>query len=429
MWEKNDNYQWQRNNNYQWQRGNNVVWQRGNNNMVYERGFRWVNGLRSYTAPYTSWESTSLSTYTSNNTAPGEGDGWRTRLTAASTSWTSVTMANYELSNTTSDSTDGWRTLQTSASTSWTNVTNDVFERYNTTSDSTDGWRISYPSASSSWTNVSDTLYTRYNTTSDSTDGWRISYSSASSSWTSVTSDLYDRWNTTSDSTDGWRVRQTSASTSWTEITKAEYDRYNSTSDASDGWRVTETNYLIPSTVGNDVILTRLIAGNDNGVRAISSNGVYTNTDQADMYVLPNWSQLNDALRAVALAECGGTLTVQTRVGSNPAADPFTYQNTAMTSPTGATLPSNLGVVTTTAVFPSGTFDFDIPSGQFVNVDILPTNTSALLAYNPGTWTCRAGGVARTVTPVSIPGSSWQGIRVRVAANEAVSCTHSVTRT
>jgi hypothetical protein len=147
------------------------------------------------------------------------------------------------------------------------------------------------------------------------------------------------------------------------------------------------------------------------------------------MYVLPAWDQLPNALRAVALSQCGGTLTLQTQVAGTRAADPFTYQQTAILSPTGANLPSEPLTVTTTSSYPSGTFDFDITDGSYVTVEIQPTTISNLTGYAPSSWSCRAGTATRTFTNVDIANTTWKGIRVRVAANEAVSCIQTVTRT
>lgn len=395
-YERGNNVVWERNQNFLWERGNNVRWQRGNA-LAFERGFRWSGSSKLYSAPFTNWESTTRSTYESNNTVAGESDGWRTRATGTSTSWSNTTQVLYERSNTNNTSTDGWRTLQTSTSTSWSSVTQADFETYNVTADSS--------------------------------DGWRTRLSSLSNTWSTSTQADYERYNTDATSNDGWRTRQTSASTSWTAVTAAEFNAYNTTDDQSDGWRSFETSYLIPSSVSNGTVLRRLISGNDHGVAAILQNGQYTNATQADNYVLPNWDQLDDALRAVALAECGGTLTVQTRVGSAAAGDPFTYQNTGITNSAGNAIESELRVVTTTPVFPSGTFDFDIGSGTYVDVTLEPTNTSGLLAYVPGTWSCRAGSNPRAVTTFPVGNAGWRGLTVRVAANEAVSCIHSVTRT
>ncbi len=186
----------------------------------------------------------------------------------------------------------------------------------------------------------------------------------------------------------------------------------------------------VTASTRNDVILARMIAGNDYGTPALWNGSTYTNAEIADMYVLPQWSQFGTAMEAVALGECGGTLTLQTKVGgTTPASDPFRYQNSAVTDSAGNRVALQPTVVTTNQQFTTGTFDFVVPDGQFVTVDILPQNYSELKTYTPGSWSCRAGNQNRAFTTVDIPdGGAWKGVRVRVAANEAVSCTLSVTR-
>ncbi len=186
----------------------------------------------------------------------------------------------------------------------------------------------------------------------------------------------------------------------------------------------------ITASTRNDVILARLIAGNDNGTTASWNGTTYANAEIADMYVLPQWSQFGTAMEAVALGECGGTLTLQTKIGgTTPAPDPFSYQNAAVKDFAGNPVALEPTIVTTNQQFTTGTFDFIVPNGQFVTVDVLPQNYSELKAYTPGTWSCRAGNQSRSFTPIDIPdGGAWKGVRVRVAANEAVSCTLSVTR-
>ncbi len=186
----------------------------------------------------------------------------------------------------------------------------------------------------------------------------------------------------------------------------------------------------VTASTRNDVVLARLIAGNDNGTPANWDGSKYTNTEIADMYVLPQWSQFGTAMEAVALGDCGGTLTLQTKLdGATAVQDPFVYQNSSVTDSAGSPVPFTPTVVTTNQQFRTGTFDLAVPNGQFVNVDIVPQNLSQLKAYTPGAWTCRAGNQNRSVLPVDIvDGGLWKGVRVKVAANEAVSCTLSVTR-
>jgi hypothetical protein len=192
------------------------------------------------------------------------------------------------------------------------------------------------------------------------------------------------------------------------------------------------TGYLPAQTAStqNSTILARLISGNDNGTPAVWNGSSYTNAAVADMYVTPNWSQFGTALEAVALGECGGTLTLQTKLGgTTPAADPFRYQNSAVTDSAGAPVALKPTVVTTNQQFVTGTFDFAVPNGQFITVDILPLNYSELKAYTPGAWSCRAGNQPRPFELIDIPDAgAWKGVRVRVAANEAVSCTLAVSK-
>ncbi len=89
----------------------------------------------------------------------------------------------------------------------------------------------------------------------------------------------------------------------------------------------------VTQTKRNAGILARFISGNYNGEPWTGS--LNTNERVANMFVEPNWTHVPAALKAVALGECGGTLTLQTKVGSTYAVDPFEYQNTAITDSSG----------------------------------------------------------------------------------------------
>ena len=184
----------------------------------------------------------------------------------------------------------------------------------------------------------------------------------------------------------------------------------------------------ITTDIRSDKVLAKLVSGTELGTPAVTdANGNYTNAQTANMYVLPEWSKFSGAMEAVALAECGGTLTLQTRIGTAAAADPFTYQKTAVVDSTGTDLGSDMTIVTTTKQFPSGTFDLSVPR-DYVTVTILPQNLSSLTGYHPVSWSCKAGVTPRTFTVVPIPNSVWTGVQVKVAANEAVSCIQTVSR-
>jgi len=191
------------------------------------------------------------------------------------------------------------------------------------------------------------------------------------------------------------------------------------------------TGYLsaVTQPTTNSKILARLIAGNDFGTPAVFSDGQYTNKAIADMYVLPQWTEFPEAMKSVALGDCGGTLTLQTRMnGTSAAPDPFRYQANAIADPDGNPVPFEPSVVVTNQQFVTGTFDFPVASGQFVTVDIVPQNYAELKSYTPGAWTCRAGNVDRPFELIDLPDTgAWKGIRVRIGANEAVSCRLSVT--
>jgi hypothetical protein len=85
-------------------------------------------------------------------------------------------------------------------------------------------------------------------------------------------------------------------------------------------------------------------------------------------------------------------------------------------------------VVHTNRTYASGTFDFSIPDGGYVTVEIVPDNLSDLVDYTPAGWSCRVGNNAVTPGVVPIPDSIWTGISLTVQANEAVACRLDVTR-
>lgn len=155
------------------------------------------------------------------------------------------------------------------------------------------------------------------------------------------------------------------------------------------------------------------------------ATGAYRNADQANLYLLPTFDQFVAALRAVALAACGGTVTVQTTYQGAPLATAVSYQNTAMTTPQGAELPPTGRILTTDQVNTRVTFDFPVTTGAAVVVDIAPTVTSLHDGLRASGWSCRAGPAARASTTFPVDGG-WSGVRVQVAANEAVSCTLTV---
>ena len=352
-------------------------------------------------------------------------------------------------------------------------------------------YRIKNGNKTRSWYSIDESVYDAYRSQSSNNfrvDGWsnttagdyyvnqpsnpaKYRVNSGTTSWYPVSQTLYNLHNVNGGSGDGWRE-----STIGTWVSQATYLAYNQTPDGTDGWIDTGTNNWVTTTAdaldwavvsapsggnpnsppagyrarkehpatapaggysgfdpavtysrGNAVILANLIAGNDSGVPAYPVGGPYVNTDEANMYVLPNWNQLVGAMKSVALGECGGTLTLQTKTGGTPAPDSFIYQRSAVLDPVGVPLEVQQTTVTTSQQFTAGTFDMTIPDGQFVTVEVRPQNYDALTAYTPGLWSCQAGITPRSFEAFDLGvGGGWEGIRVQVAANEAVACTLSV---
>lgn len=174
----------------------------------------------------------------------------------------------------------------------------------------------------------------------------------------------------------------------------------------------------------NREILARLITGTDNWVEAeANGNGDYVNADVADMFTLPDWTMFGKALKTIALAECGGTLTLQTVLNGQPVSDQFQYQITNVVDSDGNVVPKPT-VVTTSGQFPSGTFEFSIPSGKDLTVTLQPINLPSVSMYLPGAagWQCSAGRQPLTVTTAPIDGTSWTSVTLKVRADQAVSC-------
>ncbi len=456
-WEHGYHLTWERGSHLaNWERGYNLTYERANSGLTYEKKSSGV------------WVSTSRSSYESNNVNPTETDGWRARVTSTLGNWQSTTLDNftksnqnppndsadgfrsiknysspytfweattqatYDSSNTTSDESDGWRatTVYSAPFTTWTTVTQSAYNSGNTTSDETDGWRAPklYTSPYSLWEATPEATYTASNTTSDESDGWRatITYSAPFTTWTSVTTSAYNAGNTTADETDGWRAVKvySSSYTLWEPTTEAAYIAGNTSSGTSDGWDATKV-YVEPFTFHegststsrpNRDILKQFIAPSG-VVPAVQSGGVYTNSEQATYYELPNFTQFSGAMTSMALAECGGTVTLQTKVGSANAADPFTYQSSV-----------DLTTATTSAQYRSGTFDYELSGGTAITATISQMETSTLEDYAPVGWTCKSAGVDYPFTTAPIhAGSPWQSITVSVAPNTAVSCVYQVT--
>ncbi len=382
-------------------RGYHLVYERGYHNTNYQRGYHTAyqysgNGLTYEYKSGSRWKSSNYNNYAANNDTPDESDGWRVRVTGTLGNWKTTTQAVYDSSNTKADSSDGFQAVDTYSSpyTDWVSTTQALYDANNSTVDNSDGWFATpaYTAPYSLWESTTASAYNSGNTTADSTDGWRVSngYSSPYSLWETTTEALYTANNTSWGATDGWDA---------TKVYDLPYTFHEN---------------VVTSTVKNTDILARIISVAD-PVPAVPTGGPYTNAAVADLYVLPNWNQFADAINAVALAECGGTVTMQTRVGGVAAADPFTYQNS-----------QDLTVATTSQQYRSGTFDFDLPGGQPITIDITPVNLDNLSKYKPIGWSCKSGGADYPFSVTPIAGSEWNKITLTVSPNEAISCIQTV---
>jgi len=165
-----------------------------------------------------------------------------------------------------------------------------------------------------------------------------------------------------------------------------------------------------------------------------SGTGEYTNPETADFYLQSSFdpAAFAAAMKAAALKDCGGTLTIQTKHQSTGAnvADEFVYENVEYRDDTGTPVTAEARRVTTSAIFRTGTFDFEIPSSStHFEVDVVPQELETLSGYNFVDWTCKSAGVPKTgsdIASIAIPASTWQGVSVTVKPNEAVSCVMTV---
>jgi hypothetical protein len=374
-------------------RGGQQTWERG-----YQNAYSYArNGMTFEQKIGATWSSVGRSTYLAGNTKPDETDGWRARVTGGLGNWTTMTEAQYLASNVTANDSDGFRITKnyTSPFSLWEPTTKASYDSNNSTSNSSDGWRTStiYAAPYNIWTSATEAQYTAGNTTADDSDGWRlvVSNSAPFTHWVSTTKDAYLAGNTTSDDNDGWRA---------TKVFTAPFESWDSPVS------VPRKNKDI---LGGIITTGVPIEAQFDGTK-------YTNAGVADMFVAPEWSKFGPALKSVALAECGGTLTVQTKLNGVPAADPFTYQNSV-----------DLTVATTSSTYKSGTFDFDISGGGNTTVTLTPLDVTSLKRYKHVSWTCSAGGSSQSFTTAPLPeGGGWTSVTVTIPANAAVSCVQNI---
>jgi hypothetical protein len=417
-----------------------------------------------------TWANTSVTDYQTNqptNTAKyrlGTDTAWKTATESEFDTYRAASPTNWQV-GTWSDTTPGTyfpnqantTKYRVNGTRTWYTVTEAEYDTYRTNTPA--NWRIN------GWNDTTAADY--YTNQPTNTAKYRTNGQRAT--WSDVAQALYDAHNTTTNETDGWRINNVA---SW--VNKATYDANNTVAGASDGWndigtpeyvsganamdwvvwttsrsdiptdqlRTTEKlgppyEYYSQAVYGapepNSQIIGDLVAGLDNIEAAVDDNGdgEYDNAATANLYPTPQWSALPKALKTIALGECGGTVTLQTKYNGSPANDPFKYVNSKVYDTNGDELVTTPRVDFTSRAKTTANFDFQLEGGTARDVVIMPENLSDLALYQPAGWTCRAGIATRSFTLVDIPGfesSPWKGIRVRVAANEAVSCVQAVTR-
>ena len=129
----------------------------------------------------------------------------------------------------------------------------------------------------------------------------------------------------------------------------------------------------------------------------------YVNPDTAELYI-PDWTLLPAALKAVALGQCAGTVTLQTR-SAVPNAEgkyayldrPVRYLAQKVTNPDGTPGTEQSKYVETNVQFTARTFDFEIGSGAYVDVEMVPMDFSGSRprrGYTTNRWECSVAGAS-----------------------------------
>jgi hypothetical protein len=143
---------------------------------------------------------------------------------------------------------------------------------------------------------------------------------------------------------------------------------------------------------------------------------------EADVLSSTSFSNLPTALKQIALVDCGGSLTMQTRAGAAPAQFVASYEMVDEADPN-----ISLGTITTSRVAKAVTG----------NVTFTPGNTSRLVRVTPSVptgvvangWSCRSKGIQLTEgtsTYRRFSANPLDGIVVNLAVDSAVSCTLEV---
>lgn len=195
-------------------------------------------------------------------------------------------------------------------------------------------------------------------------------------------------------------------------------------------------NPASPQTRTGSAVLAHLLANAPSGhVLATTdpSTGEYNNPETANFYDQEAFDPDNfaAAMKAAALKDCGGTLTIQTKLtDGTPVDDEFVYENSAYFDASGTQIEADPRRVTTSVQFKTGTFDFEISDATpYFDVDIVPSALETLTGYTFQGWSCKAGPDTKTLDTIDLgPDTDFEGFQVDVKPNEAVSCVLSVSQ-
>lgn len=173
--------------------------------------------------------------------------------------------------------------------------------------------------------------------------------------------------------------------------------------------------------IDNEVFLGDLVTGGLPHLDGSSGSGQYVkreydggwaDVDTADLLVSGDLNTLASALAEIALSECGGTLTVQTRTTSGTTADvDVTYRVGSEQS-------------STSSVRKAAVFDVTTENGAATTVRLIPEIETP--GWTAADWNCWAKGVDLGAGYGDVSADPADGVDVTVAANAAVSCTMTV---
>jgi hypothetical protein len=147
------------------------------------------------------------------------------------------------------------------------------------------------------------------------------------------------------------------------------------------------------------------------------TNNGWGDISQADVLTTTDFTKFGSALEQIALGECGGTLTVQTRLQSSgaPLGAMVTYEVSGADQP--------LIESSTSAVAKNAVFDIATEGAAQEQVLLRPRPLTGT-GYDAHRWECRSRNAI-----VTDPAKVWangaaalDGINVVVSANEALSC-------